>query len=313
MKYILGVDVGGSKTHIAIAASDGTILADTQTTGTIYTDTGIDAVMKILQDAVGECLKLALLKTDDISIGVFGMTGIDWPFELKLHKEALEAAFPEIDTIIACNDALVALQAAVKKDWGVILCSGTGFNAAAISPEGDNFTFGFYENAPHCGGKSLGRKIIKAVCDSTAGLMPETMLSDIVLKHFDVSDTDHLLMRFTQCDYTKDMLTALPAKLFHCYDAKDPVAGILVANMLDELTAHAVAAIHNLGMEHDSPDIAISGGMLKSAPKEIAGAIAQRIKKKIPEFNLYFSRSRWVSLIWAANPVRADYMTMQRT
>ena len=223
MKYILGVDVGGSKTHIAIATSDGKILADTQTKGTIYTDAGIEAVMKILQDAVGECLKLALLSVEDISIGIFGMTGIDWPFELKLHKEALETAFPEIDTIIACNDALVALHAAVKKDWGVILCSGTGFNAAAISPEGDNFTFGFYENAPHCGGKSLGRKIIKAVCDSAAGLMPETMLSDIVLKHFDVSDTDHLLMRFTQCDYTKDMLTALPAKLFQCYDAHDPV------------------------------------------------------------------------------------------
>jgi N-acetylglucosamine kinase-like BadF-type ATPase len=120
--------------------------------------------------------------------------------------------------------------------------------------------------------------------------MPETMLSDIVLRHFGVSDTDGLLMRFTQCDYTKDMLTALPAKLFHCYNAKDPVAEILVANMLDELSAHAVAAIHNLGMERSSPDIAISGGMLKSAPKEITGDIAQRIKKDISEFNLYFSR-----------------------
>ena len=290
MKYILGVDVGGSKTHIAIATLDGEILADTQTIGTIYTDSGIDSVMKLLQDAVSECLKRADIKIPDISVGVFGMTGIDWPFERTLHKEALEAAFPEISTIIACNDALVALHAAIKKDWGVILCSGTGFNAAAISPEGANFTFGFYENAPHCGGKSLGRKIIKAVCDSAAGLMPETMLSDIVLRHFDVSDTDGLLKRFTQCDYTKDMLTALPAKLFHCYNAKDPVAEILVANMLDELAAHAVAAINNLGMKYSNPDIAISGGMLKSAPQAIVGRISRRIKKEIPDFLLYFSR-----------------------
>ena len=126
MKYILGVDVGGSKTHIAIAASDGTILADSQTTGTIYTDVGIDGVMSLVKDAVGKCLKLAGIAIDDINTGVFGMTGIDWPFELSLHKKALEETFPAIGTVIACNDALVALHAAVKKDWGVILCSELG-------------------------------------------------------------------------------------------------------------------------------------------------------------------------------------------
>ena len=290
MKYILGADVGGSKTHIAIAASDGEILADTQTTGTIYTDAGIGAVMKILQDAVSGCLKLANITIGDISIGVFGMTGIDWPFELKLHEEALKKAFPSIQTIVACNDALVALHGAVKKDWGVILCSGTGFNAAAISPNGKTFTFGFYENAPHCGGKSLGRKIIKAVCDSHAGLMPKTMLTDIVLTHFNVPDTDGLLIKFTQGDYTKDMLTALPAKLFQCYSAQDRTAEILVTHMVDELAAHAVAAIKNLEMKYSNPDIAISGGMLKSSPQAIVGRISRRIRKEIPDFHLYFSR-----------------------
>ena len=120
--------------------------------------------------------------------------------------------------------------------------------------------------------------------------MPATMLTDTVRAHFNASDTDELLLRFIQNEYTKDMLTSLPAKLFQCYSAHDRVSQVLVDNMADELAAHAIAAVRNLRIEHSCPDIAISGGMLKSAPRAIVDKISSRIENEIPQFHLYFSR-----------------------
>lgn len=289
MKYILGVDVGGSKTHAAIATMEGEILSDARIQGAIYSSTGMAEVMNVLQKAIDICMKEAGIDIHAINIGVFGMTGVDWDFEKQLHQEALNEKFPEIDEIKVCNDSVIALLAGTKNNWGTILCSGTGFNAASISPGGESFIFGFYESGPHCGGKSLGRQIIKSVCSSHVGLCVKTELTDIVLKHLNVKNTDELLIKFLDGKFSKELLVALPAKLFYCYNNNDKVSITLVENMYKEQAKHAIVAIKNLNMENTCPDIVLSGGMLKAAPKDAVSKISSYISNEIIDFNLFYS------------------------
>ena len=290
MKYILGIDVGGSKITAAIASSDGEILSSENSAGAIYTETGIDGLIIKLSETAEKCAEKAGISVREISVGVFGMTGVDWDFEKKLHEDAIKKAFPSMEKIVVRNDSIIAFYAGSVKSYGAILCLGTGFNAASIDTEGKSFVFGFYERAPHCGGKSLARKTIRAVCSSHVGLYPPTLLTDAVLKHLSAENTDELLMNFLKGQYKKNVLVKIPAIVFSYYSRGDSVSEILVDSLCKELSEHAVAALKNLKLENSNPDIVISGGMLKNSPEPILEKVRRNISEDIQKFDIFYSK-----------------------
>ncbi len=290
MQYLLGIDVGASKTNAAIATIDGEIIASTQACGAIYTSNGIDGVTAVVQNAIDTCFTQAKIRTNEISVGVFGMTGVDWSFERTLHERALEAQFPQIGRIIVCNDSVIAFHAAAKSDWGTVLVSGSGFNAAAFSPKSEDLILGYYVDAPHCGGKSLSRRIIKTVCNSHVGLAEPTALTETILEYFGAADTDDLLMHYLDGKYETEKLLTLPAKLFACYETNDAVAIELVDAMYRELANHAVALSRKLGWHTKCPDVVLSGGMLKAAPSDMIDRVTSYVRPDIPGSTVYTSR-----------------------
>jgi N-acetylglucosamine kinase-like BadF-type ATPase len=68
-------------------------------------------------------------------IGVFCLAGADFPAEVRMLRQAIEAT-RLTDRTIVHNDAIAALRAGAERGWGVAIICGEGVNGVALGPDG---------------------------------------------------------------------------------------------------------------------------------------------------------------------------------
>ena len=79
MRYFLGVDVGSSKTHVAIADKAGQIVGFGKAGAGNYEVVGYDGMLVTLQQGLAEAVAQAQIDLDQIAGAGFGIAGYDWP------------------------------------------------------------------------------------------------------------------------------------------------------------------------------------------------------------------------------------------
>ena len=92
MKYVLGIDQGGTKTHALVAEASGRILGVGRGAGGCHSLDGMDRAMAAVDAAVREAMGMARLRPADMAAVGAGMTGVDWPEEAGLLQGALSRA-----------------------------------------------------------------------------------------------------------------------------------------------------------------------------------------------------------------------------
>jgi N-acetylglucosamine kinase-like BadF-type ATPase len=127
MRYFLGVDLGGTKTHVVLADEAGCVVGFAQSGPGNHQSIGYPAMLRTLQQGLGKALAVSGIPVHAISGAGFGIAGYDWPSQKP-------DMFQVIDQLgLSCpigivNDAVPALIAGAAEGWGVALVSGTGCN-----------------------------------------------------------------------------------------------------------------------------------------------------------------------------------------
>ncbi len=89
MRYVLGIDQGGTKTHALVGDELGHILGAGCDEGSCHSVNGMDHAMRAAGSAARMALERAHIAADDLAAVAAGMTGVDWPEEAGLLKGAL--------------------------------------------------------------------------------------------------------------------------------------------------------------------------------------------------------------------------------
>src|SRR5512146_2269308 len=89
MRYFLGVDVGGTKTHALIADEEGHALAFSGGGPGNHQGVGYDGLRDVLRLTVGNVLEEARLRVDQLAGAGFGIGGYDWPSQRQPHLDAI--------------------------------------------------------------------------------------------------------------------------------------------------------------------------------------------------------------------------------
>ncbi|WP_343083568.1 N-acetylglucosamine kinase [Blautia producta] len=284
MRYVLGIDQGGSKTHAVIADQEGNLLGMGKSYGACHSSTSLEYAVQAIIQAADQAISVCGLLKEDVTAVLGGLTGIDWDYEAELLENEIQKHFPKAHVKIV-NDCIIAMRAATRKQQCGILCAGSGLNCAVQNGE-NCFVYGFYIPDEYQGGWSLGRRAIQAVFDAHMGLLERTELTPRLLRHFRVRTVDELLyMQVTGKIKSSDYLS-LPIILEEAAQKGDKTAGDIWIHYGKKIVAYLEARMNKMGILGCDVDIVLSGSIFKCKFQGFQEAVKEEILKRIPGANV---------------------------
>lgn len=279
--YILGIDQGGTKTAAAVMRGDGFIMGQATAKGAYFPVDGMEHALSFIQEAAGQALQSAAVDREDITLTVAGVTGVDWPGDDTLVKEALgERLFP--GEIFACNDAVIALYSGTMRAHGVVICAGTGMNGALIDAEGRRFVYGDYMEEKSQGGSALALRAARKVFDAELGLCPPTKLTGLFLEQAQVSDVDMLLKRYmTEKTFQKELRFLAPQILMIAGQGDEAASG-LVCEFAEQIVDYIAAGLRKMEMHPEQEEIVLAGSVFKGKENPLVREVTKRVGARLP-------------------------------
>ncbi|MBR3795291.1 MAG: hypothetical protein IKK34_04595 [Clostridia bacterium] len=287
MKYVLGLDQGGSKTHAVVADMEGNILGIGCGAGACHSVIGLEAAAAAIYDASMQAMSAAGITAEQIDVVGAGLTGVDWPHETQLLRQAVSdtLSIPQ-EKIIVVNDCLIALRAGTSKPSGCILCAGSGLNCAVRHPDGREYTFGFYIEDGCQGGSALGMRTLQAVFDAEAGLCAETALTEKVLRYMACSNVDEMLFKHVTCGLGPDRILRLPPVLEEAALEGDEVAKGILRVYARDIARYVVVGLRRFDMLNLDMEVVLSGSIFKCRAPELIDTVTDVILSNAPNVTI---------------------------
>jgi N-acetylglucosamine kinase-like BadF-type ATPase len=282
MDYILGIDQGGTKTIAAVCDIYGDILGTGVSGGACYVDTGLEYSMKMVEEAAGKALTSAGIEKQEVVMLAAGMTGADWPHEYPMFQKAL-AKTTGVSDVKVVNDCIPALRAGTEKNFGVILCAGSGMNAGVIDQAGNEFVYGYYIDDEDQGAFALGKKAVREAIASGVGLTPSTVLLEEVLKYFSLSNADDLLFQYVNGKLSMVAIKDFVPRLFAIAYEGDAVALGMIKDYGRRISRYAVAGIERFNMQNLDVEVVLSGSVFKNHNPVLIDSVTMHIHTSVPK------------------------------
>ena len=282
---VVGVDGGGSKTHVVVADGRGKELASL--TGEASAVRPGDALhsAEVISRLVRECLAIAE-REDRPRALVAGVAGVGREDERRALLRALEGAKLAEDVQVV-PDALIALEDAFGEGAGILLVAGTGSVAFGRGPTGHVVRCGGW--GPVIGdegsGAWIGRRALSVVTAAHDGREPETRLGGAVLTALELDEVDQLVAWAASAS-TKD-LAKLAASVLTLAAERDLRANSICTIAAEELVIHVRTLASQLFVdERVSLPVALAGGLMQRG-SFLRRLVEHRLKTAVPGAHLH--------------------------
>lgn len=121
--YVMGVDVGGSKTHCVIADENGISIAEGFGRAGNYQVCGVETASDSMCTAVEAALQAAGASLEDIAYAVFGISGADEPEDFEVLTPMVRKIMGDTPFQIV-HDAWIGLRTGTEDYVGVVSICG---------------------------------------------------------------------------------------------------------------------------------------------------------------------------------------------
>ena len=283
MKYVLGIDQGGTKTHALVADEAGHILGVGCGAGGCHSVDGMDRAMDGVRTAVFRALAQAGINAGNIEAVAAGMTGADWPEEPALLRDALsETLAISPGRIRVVNDCIIALRAGTSNPMGAVLCAGTGLNCAVRDGRGGEFVFGYYIPDEDQGGEALAERALRAVFDAHTGMGPATALTRRCLEALGCDTVDALLRKKVEGGLGREARNRIPPIVGEEAQSGDAVSAELLTRLGRDMAAYVAAGIRKLGLEAAPVEVVLSGSVFKCEAPMLIRSVTETVLATAP-------------------------------
>lgn len=274
MRYVIGLDQGGTKTIAAVADGAGKIVSAGYAGGSCHSVHGMAHSMERVCEALNEALAGAGIGPGDVALLYAGMTGADFPYEYGLLREALRGATGIADVEVA-NDCIVAYRGGTSSPTGAALCIGTGTNAAIVRAGEEPFVYGYHVRDEDSGGEALGKLVLRAALDADAGLGPPTQLAPLLLTRFGLADADTLMEHWI----TGKLGSAkhLAPLAFEAAGAGDEAAAALIRDFARRNARYVDAGLRKFGLNAAETVVVLSGSVFKARPALLGETVKETL------------------------------------
>jgi N-acetylglucosamine kinase-like BadF-type ATPase len=262
--YVLGIDAGGTKTVCQLANERGEILAEARRGGANLQAVGELEVEKVLHDVMEETLGDRDVVPAAICLGI---AGVDRPEDAGVVRGIMKRIGYKARVLVV-NDALVALEAGAPAEPGVVVIAGTGSISYGRNAQNEAARAGGwgYVLGDEGSGYWIGRASLRAVLREADRRGPQTLLTDLLLKHFQVERAQDLIHQVYQGTLRPASIAALAQCVQTAFRAGDSVAIGILRGSANELESSGLSVARRLDLIGARFPFVLAGGMFKAIP-----------------------------------------------
>jgi len=165
MEYVLGLDAGGTKSHLALFDIEGT-LVDFGCWGSLNHESFPGSFKQFKSEArrfINGILKKNNIAFNQVTSAAFGVAGVD----IKPQHDTISKIMSEIGfkKFTLANDAFLGISAGSPSCYGICAINGTGCTIVGADKKGKMFQIGGvgFISDDYGGGGMLGRLVISSV------------------------------------------------------------------------------------------------------------------------------------------------------
>ncbi len=286
MKYFLGVDVGGTKTHALIADEAGQAIGFATGGPGNWEGVGYDGLTSVLLDVTARATLGAKINISNIAGSGMGIGGFDWPSQRQAHLDAIHPIGLQCPLEIV-NDATLGILAGASEGWGVSIVAGTGCNARGWNKEhtheGRAVGGNSHWSGEYAGGYDIAVRGMRAVAFEWLKRGPVTALTQAFIQHFHARDLDDLVEGVYLQRYQFE--PALVMKVFEIARQGDLQALEVMRWAGEELGQIGVGVINQLSLQKDVFDVVLIGSLHDGHPL-LSQTLRETILGTAPRANL---------------------------
>ncbi len=286
MKYLIGIDGGGTKTDCAVADLSGKIIHQTSGKPSNYLVIGVEEAVANIFSLIEENLFQLEGDFSDIKQIVIGTAGAgrneDAQLLEKSFKDYADQQRVHFKTVKVVSDAHITLEGAFPNSSGCILIAGTGSILFGKDEKGNIHRVGGFGRliGDEGSGYSIGRKALNAVSKESDDRGEKTLITQILNDKMNINFSDSLINKV----YKEKLDIASLAKIvIEAADEGDEIAENILDEEADELILHIKSIINKISAGRVS--LSFSGSLIdnKNFYSEL---IRRKIKTNLPNVDI---------------------------
>ncbi|OGU35277.1 MAG: hypothetical protein A2068_00680 [Ignavibacteria bacterium GWB2_35_6b] len=263
MKYLIGIDGGGTKTKCVVTDFELNKLYEYSGSASAFTKDNLDSIPQIIISLIETCKKRLNINYNDIKSIAVGLSGAGRKTDAeKIHKKIIEFAEERgiyFSRFKIVSDAEAALEGAFNGNAGSILICGTGSIMFGKDEKGNIHRVGGCGRiiGDEGGGYNLGRKGLIAAAKYWDGRGSKTELIKIISEEFNFENQQQLINEVYRNNFD---IASFARFVINAAENGDEVCIKIVDGEIDELILH-LHAMNNL-LKVDPFNVALIGSIL---------------------------------------------------
>jgi N-acetylglucosamine kinase-like BadF-type ATPase len=266
MKYLIGMDGGGTKTKCILTDLNLKPLYETIGGPSNFLVIGSEKVSETILNLINDCSTSQKITLNEIESIVLGTTGGGRRNDAEvLENQILKDASQKsaaINKFRVESDARIALEGAFSGKPGSILIAGTGSIMFGKDEAGEIHRVGGFGRfiGDEGSGYRIGRKGLNAVARYLDGRAKSTKIADLLEQEFSISTSEQLITEVYRNNFN---IAAVAPLVFDAAERGDVTAQRILEDEADELLLHISAMKMKLNVQ--MLKVSLIGSLLTTA------------------------------------------------
>jgi N-acetylglucosamine kinase-like BadF-type ATPase len=259
-KYVIGVDIGNTKTSYALTSADGLVIDVYKGLGANYQEIGESEMVARLQTAIKNMMQKNNIQSANLQFIYFGAAGADTPLDFKILRDQFQKVVPGTPIDFE-NDGWIALHSGTRGRAGMVVTMGTGNTNFAINSNGKKHRIGGLDAhlGDEIGAYALAKTALNSAVRSDDKRDHPTILSKIIPEAFGVDTTAELI----NLDLDKDVVKKIIQLFFQAAQKGDGLALSICWSIVKEVLKIVREFYYLLFQDEDQFTLVLEGTVFK--------------------------------------------------
>lgn len=279
----LGVDGGGTKTHIAIIGNDRQLVCEGFAGASNPLRVGVETAVSNIISAINAALDSVEKTRGDIVSATLGLAGVRRADLRQIIHERITERLG-IKKVEVLTDAEIALYGIGAKRAGLVIIAGTGSVCIGQNAKGEKFSAGGWGPlaGDEGGGAGIALNALHKIAKASDGRGRPTVLSDAAVDYFRAGRLENLSVAIYAPQVDNARIAGFARFVGEAAEKGDKVAVEILREAGFELGTAAYAVIKKLKLQRTKVPIGLVGSVFRSG-NLVTDSLLQTVHKIAPQ------------------------------